>query len=210
MKKLIYLFILIFGFNSFAFGEDTINTRVSQLSKLQKIRSMPKLYVPNFVLINEDAIFKVVTRPNLKIKLVVDYGANIPIQEFQKETNETGIVAFNVHILKDDSLIGKSVAVDAFVIENDEQIKAVIQNENGTIRNSNRIYITDNEADKGFLFAPWQTLNTLIMNYGYDENSGYNPAEEQIYTNNTPIYIRNMRDAQDNVREIPTNPNYSN
>ena len=210
MKKIVYLLVLFIGLCNFALADGISEAPISQISKLQKVRSLPKMYVPNFVLLGDDAIFKVVAKPKTLVRLTVDYGANIPVQKLERETNENGIVAFHVKIIQDESFVGKSVEVEAVVIESENEIRAVIQNENGTIKNTNRIYIADNESDKGVLFAPWQALNTLRMNYEYDERSGYDPLSEQVYTNNTPVYIRNMRDAQDNVREIPTNSGNSN
>ena len=50
----------------------------------------------------------------------------------------------------------------------------------------------------------------MIMSTQYDERSGFNPADGQMYYDKTPVYIRNMRDAQENVRTLPTNTDSSN
>jgi len=210
-----YLFLCLFAIflcaPSAVFAENGEFEVNSQLTDLQNYRSIPKLYAQNFVLIGEDAIFKVHAKPNKKVKLVLNYGSAIDSQIFEQTTNDQGVTSFTVPIYNNEDLVGKSVEVEAFVYNSANNIqKAVLQNESGSASSFNRIYIADKNSAKGFLFTPWQTLNKLILNYSYDERSGYNPLNDQIYDENTPIYVKNMRNAQDNVREIPTNSNYSN
>ena len=117
-----------------------------------------------------------------------------------------------VKILNEEDLVGKSVAVDAFILSPEGKItgQAVMQTENGATSSSNRVYITDKDSAKGVFFSPWQSLNSMIMSTQYDERSGFNPADGQMYYDKTPVYIRNMRDAQENVRTLPTNTDSSN
>lgn len=174
----------------------------SNISRLQNYRSRAKLYAPNFVLRGNEASFRVFAGANETIKLVVDYGSYIEKQSYEVKANENGVAIFTVQILDDEDLIGKSIGLDAFVLDDRNNIvgKAVMQTENGTPSNSNRVYIADKNSEKGVLFTPWQSLNTVIMNYNYDERSGYNPSTDRMYNDKTPAYIKNMRDAQDNVR----------
>ena len=185
---------------------------VSQISTLQRFREVPKLYAPNFVLIGKKATFKVYTRPNINAQLVLDYGAGEKKQTYTALVNDVGIATFYVLIIDNSDFVGKSVAVDAYVWEGDnieQKTKAVLQNESGTAASYSRVYIADDESAKGVLFTPWKALNQVIMNVDYDERSGYDPINDQIYDDTTPVYVRNMRDAQDNVREIPTDFNHS-
>ncbi len=211
MRVLVFFtFIILLNFSITVNAVEISSASSSQLDELQNYRSNAKLYAPNFVLIGENAVFKVYSKPNEKVKLTLNYGSNISQQTFEQNTNKMGIATFSVPILDNEELVGKSVQVDAFIQDKANKIrKAILQNESGSASSYNRIYIADKNAAKGFLFTPWKCLNQFIMNVNYEERSGYDPINDQIYDETTPIYVRNMRDAQDNVREIPTNTNYT-
>lgn len=187
---------------SCAIAADSFGVKNSDIIRLQQYRSRAKLYVPNFVQISKEATFKVFADKNQKVRIVVDYGSYIDKEIYESEANENGVAVFTVKILNDEDLVGKSVAVDAYILDPRGNVlgKAVMQTENGTPSASNRVYIADKDSSKGVLFTPWQSLNTFIMNYNYDERSGYNPSTDRMYYDKTPAYIKNMRDAQDNVR----------
>ena len=201
------LFILLMAcglFTSHCFAQQSI----SQIDALQRFRETPKLYAPNFVLIGKIAVFKIHTKPDYNAQLILDYGYNEKHQMYDALANDVGVVTFEVPIIDNRDFIGKSIDVSAYVWQGDnshQKVKAVLQNESGTAASHNRIYIADDDSAKGVLFTPCKVLNQVIMNVDYDERSGYNPFNDQIYDDTTPIYVRNMRDAQDNVREIPTN-----
>ena len=206
-----YFLILIFTLflvasNNFAYAENI------QISELQRSRSSAKIYVPNFVVRGSEAKFKVFTKPNYHVKLVIDYASYIDKKILESDANENGVAVFTVKILDDEELVGKSVAIDAFVCtkEGDDFQKAVMQTELGEPSASNRIEIADKDTEKGFYFSPMQAINQVRMNYDYDDDSGYNPVSQQMYYDSTPVYVRNMRDAQENVRAIPTNNSNSN
>ncbi len=204
-------FIIFLCISSVAKAANVSFDANSQITNLQNFRSTPKLYAQNFVLIGENAVFKVFAKPNVQVKLVLNYGAGFDSQRFEQTTNAQGVAAFTVPIHDDNDLVGKSVEVEAFVYSQPGVVqKAVLQNESGSATSFNRIYIADKNSAKGVFFSPWQSLNKLMLNYSYDERSGFDPVNDKIYDDNTPIYVRNMRDAQDNVREIPANPNNSN
>ena len=210
--KVCLFFILVFICTIFAHVASATE-QVSQISALQRFREAPKLYVPNFVLIGKHATFKVLTKAGANVELTMDYGYREKSQKHTTKANDVGIATFEVPIVNNPDFVGKSVEVAAYVWENENEqnkIKAILQNESGTASSYNRVYIADDEAAKGVLFTPWKVLNQVIMNADYDERSGYNPVSDQMYDETTPIYVRNMRDAQDNVREIPTNFNHSN
>jgi len=180
----------------------------SQLQALQQYRHFAKLYAPNFVLIGNNATFKVVTNANAKVKLILDYGATIPKTTLEETANDKGVAVFNTTIIDDKTLVGKSVAIDAYVVCYNspwQYMKATLQNEHGEEASSNRIYIADKDSAKGVIVSPWQSLNTFIMSTDQSENSNFDPVTGLKYNSNTPVYIKNMRDAQDNVRELPTN-----
>ena len=197
----IVLFVL-FLLCGTSFAEDIYVQNNSNIVKLQNYRNRAKLYAPNFVLRGKDASFRVFAGANEKIKLVVDYGSYIEKQTYETKANENGVAIFTIHVLDDEDLVGKSVGLDAYIMDERGHVigQAVMQTENGTPSSSNRVYIADKDSEKGVLFTPWQSLNTVIMNYNYDERSGYNPATDRMYYDKTPAYIKNMRDAQDNVR----------
>lgn len=197
----IVLFVL-FMLCNFSFAQDVYVQRDSGIVKLQNYRNRAKLYAPNFVLRGKDASFRVFAGANEKIKLVVDYGSYIENQTYEAIANENGVAIFTVKIIDDEDLVGKSVGLDAYILDDRNNVvgTAVMQTENGAPSASNRVYIADKDSEKGFLFTPWQSLNTVIMNYNYDERSGYNPVTDRMYNDKTPAYIKNMRDAQDNVR----------
>lgn len=210
MRIFICLLCSLICFAGAVFAQDNAN---SQLSTLQNVRNYPKLYAPNFVLIGNKATFKVVAVPRSKVKLILDYGSTIPRQTLEADTNEKGIAVFNTMIIDNEELVGKSVALEALVVKKyraGEYIKAVLINEKGAPATSNRIYIADKDSAKGVMLTPWKSLNNFIMSVDYDEESGFNPFTDYKYDDTTPVYIRNMRDAQENVREIPTNTNNSN
>ena len=214
MKKiLLFFFVLVLTFfigcNVFA---QPVELGTTKIEKLQQYRSRAKLYAPNFVLVDSDASFRVFSSPNEQIKLVLDYGSYIKKQEYSAKTNENGVAIISVKILNEEDLVGKSVAVDAYTLSPDGRIngQAVMQTENGTASSSNRVYITDKDSAKGFMFSPWQSLNSVIMSTQYDDRSGYNPYDSPMYYDKTPVYIKNMRDAQDNVRTLPQNTDNSN
>lgn len=206
----ILLMFLLYCGNAYA---DDISMPNSQVEILQKYRSSAKLYTQNFVLIGNQATFRVFTTPNTPVKLVLDYGSFTENQTYEEESNANGVAIFSVKILDNEDLIGKSVGVDAFILDKTTKKvvqKAMMQTETGTPSQSNRVYIVSKDSDKGFYFSPIQGMNSVMMNMDYDEHSGYNPALNQMYSDTTPVFIRNMRDAQDNVRQIPTNNNSTN
>jgi len=207
------LICLIFSLVCFMSSVSAMDKSSSQLSALQNVRNYPKLYAPNFVLIGNKATFKVISFPRSKVKLILDYGSTIPRQILEADTNEKGIAVFNTLILDNEELVGKSVALEALIVNKhkpDTYTKAILINEKGTPANSNRIYIADKDSAKGVMVTPWKSLNNFIMTVDYDEESGFNPFTDFKYDDTTPVYIRNMRDAQENVREIPTHTNNSN
>ncbi|MCR4881277.1 MAG: hypothetical protein K6A44_04920 [bacterium] len=198
-----FLLVLMFLFIcNYSLAEDYAMQNSHNITRLQQYRSKAKLYVPNFVLIGKEASFRVFTGANEKVKVVMDYGSYIDKQVYEATANENGVAVFTAKILDDEDLVGKSVAIDAYILDERNNIigQAVMQTENGTPSASNRVYIADKDSSKGVLFTPWQSLNTVIMNYNYDERSGYDPSTDRMYYDKTPAYIKNMRDAQDNVR----------
>lgn len=204
MKIRVYSFLIVLMFMCCT----QVNAEVartnsnSQINQLQQYRTKAKLYAPNFVQLGTEASFRVFTVPNANVQVVLDYGSYIEKEHCNVVANENGVAIAKVNILDDEDLVGKSVAVDAFILDENKKVlsQAVMQTEKGTPAPSNRIYIVEKNSGKGVLFTPWQTLNTVIMNNSYDERSGYDPARDQIYYDETPAYIKNMRDAQDNVR----------
>ena len=207
--SLFFIFIFLgISLNSTVLANET----VSQINTLQRFREVPKLYAPNFVLVAQNATFKVLSKPNSNVELILDYGYSTKTQKYNAQTNEVGIATFEVPIIDNHDFVGKSIAIEAYVWQDESanKIKAVLQNEAGTASSYNRVYIADDESAKGVLFTPWKVLNQVIMNADYDERSGFDPVNDRLYDDTTPIYVRNMRDAQDNVREIPTDFNHSN
>lgn len=194
-----------------AMAEITLS-QTSQLGELQSYRSIAKLYAPNFILIGEASDFKVFTKPNTEVTFKIDYGYQEEPYEETLISNEQGIATFKVTVPTNKELVGKSAEVEATVLDKvtNKKIKAVLQNELGTAHSYNRVYIADNKSADGVMFTPWKVLNQFIMNTDYDERSGYNPVTDQIYDDTTPVYVRNMRDAQENVREVPRDINNSN
>ena len=201
MKVRFFLVLILLFLCGSCLAED-VTMQTSDIAKLQNYRNRAKLYVPNFVQISKDATFKVFSQKNQLVRIVVDYGSYIDKETYEEYTNENGVAVFTVKILNDEDLVGKSVGIDAYIFDNKNNVigKAVMQTENGTPSASNRVYIADKDSGKGVLFTPWQSLNTVIMNYNYDERSGFNPSTDRMYYDKTPAYIKNMRDAQDNVR----------
>ena len=215
MKKTLFAMFLLFAMFAYcpqnAMAEITLS-QTSQLGELKRYRNVAKLYAPNFVLIGEASTFKVYTEPNTEVTFKIDYGYLEEIHSETKISNEQGIATFEVTVPVNEELVGKSAEVEASVLdkETNTKTKAVLQNESGTAHSYNRIYIADNKSADGVMFTPWKVLNQFIMNTDYDERSGYNPMTDQIYDDTTPVYVRNMRDAQENVREVPRNINNSN
>ena len=206
--KFSLIFILLLfccTFSQISFAENP------QITALQKVRSSAKLYVPNFVVVGKDTTFKVFTKPNYHVKLVVDYSSNIEKTVLEQDANINGVVVFKIKILDDENLVGKSIGVNAYCSSSQgtDFQTAIMQTENGENAQTNRIEIIDKDTEKGVYFSPIQSLNHVMMNYDFSERSGYNP-NNQIYYDNTPVYVRNMRDAQENVRTIPANFNSSN
>lgn len=202
MRVRFILLLLILSICSCTFAEDYPIQNNSNIERLQQYRNNAKLYVPNFVLIGQDASFRVFTGAFENVKVIMDYGSHIDKQTYEATANENGVAIFTVKIIDDEDLVGKSVAIDAYILDKRNNIigHAVMQTENGTPSASNRVYIADKDSAKGVLFTPWQSLNTVIMNYNYDERSGFDPSTDRMYYDKTPAYIKNMRDAQDNVR----------
>ena len=202
MRVRFYLVLfLIFCCSCSVFAEEFYYQN-SNINRLQQYRNKAKLYAPNFVMIGKEASFKVFSGPNEKVKLIVDYGSYIEKQTYEENTNENGVAVFTIKIIDDEDLVGKSVAIDAHITDRYNKYlgQAVMQTENGTSSNSNRIYITDKDSAKGVYFTPWQSLNTVLTNTDYDERSGFDPVNDRMYYDKTPAYVKNMRDAQDNVR----------
>ncbi len=205
------IILLLFAYAINAEAE-IVESGISQIGELQRFRNQAKLYAPNFVLVGEPAEFRVFAAPNSDVTLTLDYGYGFERQVVEQKANELGVVTFKVQIINDKELIGKSFGVEATVFDPITQVKkkAILQNKTGTASAYGRIYIADNDSAKGVLFTPWKSLNQFIMNTSYDERSNYDPINDQIYDDTTPIYVRNMRDAQENVREVPRNINNSN
>ncbi len=182
-----------------------------QIRKLQQNREAAKLYAPNFVVIGAEAEFRVQAKPNDKIKFTLNYGSTIPKQYFEQVANDKGIAIFNPTILDDERLVGKSVDVQAIVVSDycTEYQVAILQTENGTPAPSSRVYITDKDSEKGVIFGQWNPLTPFMTRNNTSEQSVYDVMNNQLYPKETPKYVRNMREAQDNVREFPENINYS-
>jgi len=213
MKYFIYIILLTFCFVGVANATGISLDNISAHQVTQNQNTQPKLYAPHFVLIGEAATFKVFTNPNKTVKLTIDYGYSTDKIVIDKKANDKGVAVFTVQITDDKNFAGKSIGVDAYIIDETNPAltqKAAMLNDKGGITNSNRVDIVDNDSAKGFRISPSQYLNEFLMNVNYDEKSGFDPFTDRIYDNKTPTYVKNMRDAQENVREIPANFSNSN
>ena len=131
--RFLLILIVVFVCN-ITFAQDYYIQNNSNIVKLQQYRSRAKLYVPNFVLIGQEASFRVFAGANEKIKIIMDYGSYIDKQIYETTTNENGVAIFTAKILDDEDLVGKSVGIDAYILDSRNNIvgQAVMQTENGT------------------------------------------------------------------------------
>ena len=113
MRYLLYTILLIFCFVNVASATDIYLDSVSTFKTIRHKNVQPKLYVPHFVLIGENATFKVFTSPFKIVTLTVDYGYSMDKIVLEKEANDKGVAVFTVQIINNQDFIGKSIGVDA-------------------------------------------------------------------------------------------------
>ncbi len=184
------------------------------IEELQAQRSRARLFLPNFVVIGENATFKIVTKPFYNIELRLEYD-NFSEEIYTSKANDMGLGVFDINIVDDKNLVEKSVLVEAFVWEDGNEVnktKALPQDNNkiGQSTLFDRVYITDKDSAKGVVVSPSQILNQYIINNNIGGNSdNYNPYSNP-YSEDTPVYVKNMRDARDNVRQVRQTINNSN
>ena len=206
IKTVIFLCFILFsalglGICVFA-DEDTPKT----IGELQAQRSRARLFLPNFVIIGENATFKIVTKPFYNIELRLEYD-DLSEETYTSKASDMGLGVFNISIPNNKNYVGQSVLVEAYVWhEGEEKNKSkALPQDNNKIGHStlfDRVYITDNDNAKGILVSPSKILNEYIMNNNIGEDSNnYNPYNNP-YSKDTPIYVKNMRDARDNVRQV--------
>lgn len=208
---LCFIFVAILCFNSIAFADEDAPKSIGEL---QALRSRARLFLPNFVIIGENATFKIVTKPFYNVELRLEYD-DLSEEIYTSKASDMGLGVFDINIPDNKSLVGKSVLVEAYVWQDGDESnksKALPQDNNkiGQPTLFDRVYITDKDSAKGVVVSPSQMLNQYIMNNNIGGNSdNFNPYNNP-YSDDTPAYVRNMRDARDNVRQVRQTINNSN
>ena len=200
---LCFMLIAFLCFNSVVFADAEAPKSIGEL---QALRSRARLFLPNFVILGENATFKIVTKPFYNVELRLEYD-DLSEEIYTSKASDMGLGVFGISIPDNKSYVGKSVLVEAYVWRDGDETnksKALPQDNNkiGQSTLFDRVYITDKDSARGVVVSPSQMLNQYIMNNNIGGNSdNYNPYNNP-YSDDTPAYVRNMRDARDNVRQV--------
>ncbi len=211
VSSIIFIIFVFLCFSQIVFADEEMP---KSLGELQTLRSRARLFLPNFVIIGEKATFKIVTKPFYNVELNLDYD-NLESEIYTTKANDMGLAIFEINIIDDKNLVGKSVLTEAYVWDDNNELnksKAIPQ-DNNKIGNStlfDRVYITDKDTAKGFLVSPSQMLNQYLLNNNLGRNADNYNVYNNPYSDDTPAYVRNMRDARDNVRQVRQTINNSN
>ncbi|MDD3594535.1 MAG: hypothetical protein PHX18_07905 [Candidatus Gastranaerophilales bacterium] len=197
------LMLLLFVQNHLMAEEINFIPAAAGLSKLTVLRSAPMLYRPNKLFTGQDAVFKVKAAPDSFVVLVLDYEFEPQSVAYESKTNAAGLCTFRIPMNVAKEYVGRTVKVEAMVWKNEDKsdiVKAQPLDSTGNTAASARIVISDGGA-KGVVFSPSRGLNEYIINSDYDEDSNFDLSKNKIYNDSTPAYVKNMRDAQDNVKQ---------